>query len=180
MLRLVPLVALFLVTAAPAQETLRYDVAERTRALAFDPGRFFPERPRPAIAIRYLGDDVDMPVYTIAIRKGCVDTDQDDSEASLNCGQRLIARMLRAPFPGTPDRPRQRGYRLIGTLAQARPDSDDALRRGLDGAGLEWVEADVRQCPKAMAQLARLPELRFAAGVDFDRRLSEKIGRAHV
>lgn len=81
--------------------------------------------------------------------------------------------MIRAPFPGTPRRPRERGYRLIGTLEQARPDSDDALRRGLDDAGLEWVEADVRQCPKAVTQLATMGELRFATGIDFDRRLSE-------
>ncbi|KQM63156.1 MULTISPECIES: hypothetical protein [unclassified Sphingomonas] len=171
--RLVPIAALVLAPAAPApaQAPPGYDVAERTRALAFDPGRFFVERPQPAMAIRYLGDDYAMPVYAIAVRKGCVDT--DDGDARLTCGQRLIARMVRAPFSGTPRRPRERGYRLIGTLARAHPDSDDALRQGLDAAGLDWVEADVRQCPKAMAQLATLPDQRFAAGIDFDRRLSE-------
>lgn len=175
MTRLAPLTTLLLALAAPApaQAPPGYDVAERTRTLAFDPGRFFPEQLQPAIAIRYLGDDRAVPVYAIAIRKGCVDTDVDDTR--LTCGQRLIARMVRAPFPGMPGRPRERGYRLIGTLAQAHPDSDDALRRGLDAAGLDWVEADVRQCPKAMAQLATLPDLRFAAGIDFDRRLSEII-----
>ena len=180
MLRLAPLAALLAAATAPAQEPPRYDVAERTRVLAFDPGRFFAERPIPAIAIRYTGDDTAMPVYTIAVRKGCVDADHDGSEASLNCGQRLVARMLRAPFPGTPDRPRLRGYRLIGTLQQAKPSNDDALRRGLDAAGLEWVEADVRHCPKAMAQLATMGDLRFAAGIDFDRRLTEIVLHADM
>ncbi|WP_294319258.1 hypothetical protein [uncultured Sphingomonas sp.] len=172
MLRLAPLAALALTAPAFAQEALRYDVAERTRALAFDPGRFFADTPQPAIAIRYVGDDRSVPVYAIAVRHGCR-TDPGTVDGDLDCGQRLIARMLRAPFPGTPRRPRERGYRLIRTLEQGRPDSDEALRRQLDGVGLEWVEADVRRCPKAMAQLATIGELRFATGIDFDRRLSE-------
>lgn len=177
MLRLVPF-ALALAAPAFAQEAPRYDVAERTRAFAFDPARFFAERPDPAIAIRYVGDDRSVPVYAIAVRRGCIDSDR--GEARLECGQRLIARMVRAPFPGTPRRPRERGYRLIRTLEQSRPDNDDALRRGLDGAGLEWMEADVRQCPKAMAQLATMGELRFATGIDFDRRLPEIVLHADI
>lgn len=172
MTRLAPLAAILVAVATPAmaQDAPGYDVAERTRVLAFDPGRFFAERLRPAIAISYRGDDTGMPVYTIAVRKGCVVGGQPDPD--LDCGQRLIARMLRAPFPGTPRRPRERGYRLIGTLKQAGTGNDDALRQGLDKAGLEWVEADVRQCTPAMAQLATLPDLHFAAGIDFDQRLA--------
>lgn len=169
MLRLAPL-ALLVAATAPAQEPPRYDVAERTRALAFDPTRFFPERPRPAMAIRYVGDDAG-PVYAIAVRQGCIDSDVGEDRP--DCGQRLTARMIRAPFPGTPRRPRERGQRLIVTLQQADPASDDALRRGLDAAGLEWVEADVRQCPRAMAQMATIGELRFATGIGFDRRMPE-------
>ncbi|KQM23870.1 MULTISPECIES: hypothetical protein [unclassified Sphingomonas] len=174
MLRLAPLAALAIAAPAPAQDAPRYDVAERTRVLAFDPARFFADTPKPAIAIRYVGDDRRVPIYAIAVRRGCR-TDPGSVDADLDCGQRLIARMLRAPFPGQPDRPRLRGYRLIGTLEQRRVASDDELRRGLDGAGLEWVEADVRRCPKAMAHLATMGTLRFAAGIDFDRRLPEII-----
>jgi hypothetical protein len=148
-----------------------YDFRERTRALAFDPARFFPERPEPAMSVRYLGDDYGFPVYALAVRRGCIDADQ--GEARRTCGERLVVRMVRSPFEGKPPRPRARGQRLFATIAQSKPQNDDALLRSLDGAGLEWLEADVRRCPTAMAHLATGRDLKFSPAMDQAGQLAE-------
>lgn len=158
---------LFLGLAAPlaSQDSIpSYDFRERTRVLAFDPSRFFPERSVPAISVRYLGDDYAYPVYTIAVRKGCVGDDQ--GEARRTCGERLVARMVRSSFPGTPPRARARGQRLFAAIARSQPQSDEALLRLLDNAELEWLEADVRQCSSAMAHLATGRDVRFSSIID--------------
>lgn len=141
-----------------------YDFQERTRALAFDPARFFDDRPEPAISIRYLGDDYGYPVYAIAVHKGCTEADQ--GEARRTCGARITARMVRAPFEGEPPRPRARGQKLFAMIARSAPRNDDALLRVLDTARLEWFEADVGACPTAMAQLAASRDLKFSAALD--------------
>jgi hypothetical protein len=167
MIRRACIAALLLGLVAPsaAQDAPpSYDYRERTRALAFDPARFFPERSHPAISVRYLGDDHAFPVYAIAVRKGCVDTDQ--GEARRTCGERLVARMVRSPFEGKPPRPRARGQRLFATIAQSMPQNDDALLRLLDNTGLEWLEADVGKCPAAMAHLATGRDLKFSPAMD--------------
>jgi hypothetical protein len=149
------------VTPLAAQDSdPSYDFRERTRLLAFDPGRFFAERFEPAMSVRYLGDDYAYPVYTIAVRKGC--TLDDKNEARRTCGERLTARMVRSSFQGIPPRLRARGQRLFGAIAKAAPQSDEALLQLLDSAELEWLEADVRQCPAAMAHLATGQDLRFS------------------
>lgn len=154
-----------LVAPSAAQDVRpSYDFRERTRALAFDPARFFSERFEPAMSVRYLGDDYGYPVYAIAVRKGCIDADQ--GEARRTCGERLIARMVRSPFEGEPARPRARGQRLFATIARLQPQSDDALLRLLDNTGLEWLEADIRECPAAMAHLATGRDLRFSSAID--------------
>jgi len=152
-----------LVTPAAAQDVqLPYSFSERTRDLAFDPARFFPERAQAALSIRYLGDDYGFPVYAIAVRKGC--TDADEGVARQTCGGRLTARMVRSPYKGDPVRPRARGRLLMTSLGQPRNDED--LTRALDAAGLEWLEADVRECPSAMAHLATVRELKFSPSID--------------
>jgi hypothetical protein len=154
-----------LITPLAAQDSAStYDFRERTRVLAFDPGRFFPESSGPAMSVRYLGDDYAYPVYTIAVRKGC--TRDDQGEARRTCGERLVARMVRSSFQGTPPRPRARGQRLFGMIARDEPQNDEALVRLLDNAELEWLEADVRQCPAAMAHLATGRDLRFSPITD--------------
>jgi hypothetical protein len=166
--------ALILGLVAPlaAQTVLPpYDYRERTRALAFDPVRFFPKLPEPAMSIRYLGDDYGYPVYAIAVRRGCTDADQ--GEARRTCGERLTARMVRSPFKGKPPRPRARGQQLFATIAQARPQNDDALLQALDNAGLVWLEADVRKCPAAMAHLATGQDLKFSPATDQTRQPTE-------
>ncbi|OAN61988.1 hypothetical protein A7X12_23190 [Sphingomonas sp. TDK1] len=165
--------ALVLGQAAPlaAQDAPRaYDFQERTRALAFDPVRFFPERSEPAMAVRYLGDDYGFPVYAIAVRRGC--TDADLGEARRTCGDRLIARMVRSPYVGKPPRARVRGQRLFAMIAKSPPQSDDALLRLLDKAGLEWLEADIRKCPTAMAHLATGQDLRFSSVLNQTRQMA--------
>lgn len=116
------------------------------------------------MSVRYLGDDYAYRVYTIAVRKGC--TRDDKGEARRTCGERLVARMVRASFQGTPSRPRARGQRLFGAIARAEPKSDEALLKLLDDAELEWLEADVRQCSAAMAHLATGGDLRFSSNID--------------
>lgn len=141
-----------------------YDFRERTRALAFDPTRLFPEHSEPAMSVRYLGDDYAYPVYTIAVRKGC--TGDDRGEARRTCGERLTARMVRSSYQGIPQRARARGQRLFGLIARAQPQSDESLIRLLDNAELEWLEADVRQCAPAMTHLATGRDLRFSSIID--------------
>lgn len=154
-----------LVTPLTAQDSVpNYDFRERIHVLAFNPDRFFPERFGLAMSARYLGDDYGYPVYTIAVRKGC--TRDDQGEARLTCGERLIARMVRSPFQGTPPRPRARGQRLFGAIAQYEPQNDEALLKLLDNAEMEWLEADVRQCSAAMAHLATVRDLRFSSIID--------------
>lgn len=148
-----------------------YDFRERTRALAFDPSRFFPERPEPAISVRYLGDDYGYPVYALAVRKGCTPADQ--GEARRTCGEQLTARMVRSPFEGKPPRPRARGQRLFATLGQSQPRSDGALSQALDAARLEWLEADIRKCPAAMAHLATGRNLGFSPAIEPTGQLGE-------
>lgn len=158
-------IMLAIAAAAPAQDAgPAYDYRERTRAMAFDPARFFGERPRPYMSIRYMGDDYGYPVYAIAVAKGCTDT--DIGEARRTCGDRLTARMVRAPFAGEPPRPRARGQRLFGMIATEAPGDEAALLRTLDKAGLEWLEADVRSCPAAMAHLATGRTLAFSPVLD--------------
>lgn len=156
--------ALTLGIVAPlaAQNASRtYDFQERTRTLAFDPARFFPEGFELAMSVRYLGDDYGYPVYAVAVHKGC--TADDRGEARRTCGERLTARMVRSPYEGKPPRPRARGQRLFAMIAQSKPQSDDALLPLLDKAGLEWREADIRKCPTAMAHLRSGQDLRFSA-----------------
>ncbi len=148
-----------------------YDFRERTRALAFDPTRFFPERSEPAMSVKYLGDDYGFPVYAIAVRRGCTDADQ--GEARRTCGERLIARMVRSPFEGKPPRARARGQRLFATIAQSGPQNDGALLRLLDNTGLEWLEADVRKCPTAMAHLPTGRDLKFSPALNQTGQLQE-------
>jgi hypothetical protein len=154
-----------LVTPLAAQDPVpSYDFRERTRALAFDPGRFFPERSQSVMSVRYLGDDYAYPVYAIAVRKGC--TREDQGTARQTCGERLTARMVRSTFQGIPPRPRARGQRLFGAIAREQPKSDEALLRLLDKGELEWLEADVLQCPPAMAHLATSRDLQFSPVID--------------
>lgn len=167
MLRLVPLAALFLAASVPAQEPPRYDFRERTRVLAFDPGRFFANTPEPMIAIRSTGDTFGLPLHAIALRPGC--NPADPAAPRVDCSRRIVARMVRAIRPAAPTERHLRGQRLFNTLEQAHPGDDAALRRALDTAQLEWVEADVRQCAPAMARLATLQDLRFVTDLDLDR-----------
>lgn len=136
-----------------------YDFRERTRALAFDPGTFFQGHPKPWMSVVYSGDDYGFPVYSIAIRKGC--TRDDVGEARRACGNRLTARMVRAPFQGTPHRPRYRGQALFGALNGKAIADDTGLRTALSQYGLEWLEADVTQCAPAMDLLGKTGGLSF-------------------
>lgn len=137
-----------------------YDFGERTRQLAFDPARFFESAPADSLFMQivYSGDDYGFPVYSIAVRKGC--TESDTGEARRTCGDRMIARMVRAPFDGIPERPRWRGAKLFGALAEQDIADDRQLAAALDSQRLEWLEADIGTCEAGLAHLG-------ASDVDF-------------
>ncbi|VVT18421.1 hypothetical protein [Erythrobacter sp. EC-HK427] len=164
-----PLIALllFAVTSASSFPALaqddasHYDYRQRTRELAFDPQRFFPERPEPWMEIVYSGDDYGYPVYSIGILLGC--TSEDVGEARRGCGSRMIARMVRAPFNGEPPRPRNRGQALFGFLYESGVSDDASLREALGRYRLEWLETDVSECGPAMAMMEANPALSFFA-----------------
>jgi hypothetical protein len=137
-----------------------------TRQLAFDPARFFTDSTiEPLIAIRYTGDDYGYPVYSIAVRRGC--TTEDHGEARKTCFNRLTARMVRAPGIG-PKEGEGRGRRIAGAKVFARlydlaPQDEVQLRAGIDGLGLDWLEADVSACPAALAHLKTAESMSFFA-----------------
>lgn len=173
------LVALSLITAAAtispataegatkAEEAMSVDaIRSATRQLAFDPGRFFPERySDPLIEIRYTGDDYGYPVYAIAVDRGC--TSQDIGEARKTCFGRLTARMVRAPGIGPAEGEgrsrRQAGAKIFVQLQHIAPRDEAQLRKSIDALGLEWLEADVNACPAAMAHLETDGDIGFFA-----------------
>ncbi|MDF7775027.1 hypothetical protein P1X14_07205 [Sphingomonas sp. AOB5] len=138
-------------------------VHREVAAIAFDPARFFETDSefRDLIRIRYVGDDRNWPVYSIVIRDAC------NGRPAEQCSQGRIARMVRAPVPPQgAERPRWRGSALVIGLTGKGIRSRSDLVNALDGARLDWVEADLTTCPGAMAQLAKardaqwvLPEL---------------------
>ncbi|WP_435417182.1 hypothetical protein WAB17_09850 [Parerythrobacter aurantius] len=137
------------------EPAVAYDYRERTRQIAFDPGRFFDggSAQPPYMSIIYSGDDYGYPVYSIAVRKGC--TSRDTGDARKTCGKRMVARMVRSPGDGETERPRWRGAKLFAALAKQNPTDDDQLVAALDGYGLEWLEADIGACRSALDHLAR-------------------------
>lgn len=141
-------------TDLPAQP----DVRALVQQIAFDPATYFPSpyiRDRSVVRITYTGDDYGWPVYAIAIAEGCVD---GETVPRNNCASRLRARMVRAPGALGASRPRQAGSQLVSRVKEAGATSAEEVRHALRGAGLEWLEADVRECPDALAVLSRSAE----------------------
>lgn len=134
------------------------DVRAIVEQVAFDPAAYFPSRyirDRSIVRIAYTGDDDAWPVFSIAIAAGCVDAETIPQN---NCASRLRARMVRAPGALGADRPRAAGAQLVSRVRETGATSADEVRQALSDIGLEWVEADVRACPGAMAVLARSAE----------------------
>jgi hypothetical protein len=133
-------------------------VKRTVETLAFDPSTFFRWSWADKVRIRYRGDDWGWPVYSIAIQDGC----EDENAPRPACTQRRIARMVRAPLgPRGSERPRWRGMDLIERIFRSGARGDQAVRKQLDKAGLEWLEADLQACPGAMAALARADAARW-------------------
>lgn len=126
--------------------------------LAFDPATYFPSRyvrDRSIVRITYTGDDYGWPVFSIAIAAGCVD---GETIPQNNCASRLRARMVRAPGALSVSRPRVAGAQLVSRVRETGATSPEEVRQALSGIDLEWVEADVRACPGAIATLGRSAE----------------------
>jgi len=142
---------------------IEFDYRERTRELAFDPNRFFPERIRDLhISVVYMGDDYNYPVYAFGVRLGCVSADK--GEARKSCWNNRVARMVRSPWPADadkPERPRWRGTRLFDELSRRAVQDDLSLAKALSDVGTQWLEADLATCPTALAKLETFREIDF-------------------
>jgi hypothetical protein len=117
---------------------------EEVAALAFDPNKLFDGRAggTDVVTVAYAGDDFGWPVFSMAIRRSCLEREK----MGPHCTWRRVARMVRSPAPPDLRRPRQRGSLLMARMLR----SDGPTRLGLDRAGLEWVEADLDSCPGAI------------------------------
>jgi hypothetical protein len=131
----------------------REHVTDLVRQVAFDPQAYFPNRS--IIRIAYTGDDYGWPVYSIAIAEGCI---AGENRSRDNCDSRLRARMVRAPAVPQAMRPRLAGLDLASRVTETGAVSTEQVRLALRDMDLEWVEADLRACPGAVATLARSAE----------------------
>lgn len=135
------------------------DLAEAVRELAFDPDKLFLDKRDlgPWITIAYTGDDYGWPVYSISVFHGC----HSEEPRTDQCYDALRARMVRAPAPPDLNRPRDRGRTLIWELFDELKSQDEDLPTALSKRGLEWKEADLRQCPGAISVLAKSEEMHW-------------------
>jgi hypothetical protein len=126
-------------------------------ALAFDPKKLFgaKEFGRNNVTIAYKGDEFGWPVFSIAVRRGCL----AEEKMGRHCGTRRIARMVRAPAPANLMRPRQRSWYLMQNVLR----SNGPVRAALDSAKLEWVEASLDNCPGATAKFEEGGSIRWVA-----------------
>lgn len=127
--------------------------------LAFDPARY--DQPSPSVSIRYLGDDHAYPVYAIAINRKCRGTRE--------CRPAIMARMVRSPNFKTAQRPRWAGMAVVRHVQKAEATTREAVAAALDTAGLEWLEADLSNCPGGAAILADLSSMTWARPVEMSR-----------
>ncbi|WAC48204.1 hypothetical protein OVA03_16165 [Asticcacaulis sp. SL142] len=139
------------VTASASAETPNpmFETRDVVSALAFDPSKFFQEENgQDLVRFAYRGDDYGWPVYSIAIRNGCL------NERTKECHMGRRARMVRAPVIEKMERPRWRGTALIGKVSAQKPANPYETAKVLDTVGMEWMEADLVTCPGAMEVLA--------------------------
>jgi hypothetical protein len=157
--------AILLPTVSEAHQDVRQSDSlvrrDRVKELAFDPDKFFVSKfnQTPAITIAYTGDDYAWPVYSIAVWFGC----REDAKKR-PCNSRT-ARMVRAPASLDEERLRHRGSRLIGNLKGGQATTDLAMREQLDGAGLDWLEADLASCSAASALIEQAGSLNWVPDV---------------
>lgn len=161
---LLPVTAVILSGLFPTEEaqdplsSARPDVRAIVQDVAFDPATYFPSphiKDRSVVRITYTGDDYGWPVYSIAIAEGCVD---GETIPRNNCASRVRARMVRAPGVHGATRLRQAGAQLVSRVEETGATSVEEVRQALREIGLDWLEADVRACPEALAALARSAE----------------------
>ncbi|HLL59687.1 MAG TPA: hypothetical protein VK391_07350, partial [Allosphingosinicella sp.] len=86
-------------------------------AFAFDPKKLFGAREfgRNTVTIAYRGDEFGWPVFSMAVRRGCL----AEEKMGPHCGTRRIARMVRAPAPPNLERPRQRSWYLMQDMLRS-------------------------------------------------------------
>lgn len=138
-----------------ASPTDQPSITAMVRQVAFDPATYFPSpyiRDQSVVRIAYTGDDYGWPVYSIAIAAGCIHGETNPRD---DCGPRLRARMVRAPGFEVATRPRRAGADLISRITDTNAASLEDVREAVSDSGLDWLEADVRACPNALATLAR-------------------------
>lgn len=148
---------------AVAQSSWR-EITSILTTLAFNPDKLF-ETEGDRITIAYGGADTNGPVYALAVQPGCLPHETRGPA----CASRLTARMVRAPAPADLVRTRQRGALLQQRLRDRQATSADQIAQALAPAGVEWLEADLNQCPAATAVLARSNDAEWVPKELYDR-----------
>jgi hypothetical protein len=126
-------------------------------AAGFNPATFFSSRAAhdPSVIRIFHGDQFGRPIYAIAVRQECLEV----QSLLAGCRQQLVARMARAPLPSPHSTPRDRAIQLARRLIARRATSQVQVRAALSSMALEWMEADLRNCPGAMERLERIQGL---------------------
>ena len=146
-----------LTLAATARADEIEQVGPAIAAAAFEPSTFFsadPDRDRSVLRIVHL-DQYGRPIYSIAIHEGCF-VNKGWSE---QCGNRLVARMVRAPAPFKNADLRNRSIDLAKRLVRRNATTHKTIRSALPSLDLEWMEADLHTCPGFDEQLASAANL---------------------
>ena len=122
--------------------------------VAFDTDRYF-QGNKASISIVYTGDDYNWPVYGIGIVRGCA---HPDVLPLAQCREAWRARMVRVPQTGM-ESPRLAAARFVRRLADAGANTREAMDEAVMGAGLQWLEADIKTCPGAEDHIAKATQL---------------------
>lgn len=158
---------------AAAQGTWR-EVTAILTTLAFDPEKLF-ETEGDRITVAYGGADMNGPVFALAVQHGCL----SHEARSPACGSRVTARMVRAPDAGS-DRPRARGALLQQRLRDRQATTASQIAENLGPAGVQWLEADLGQCPAAAAILARSNDAEWVPKELYDREKADVVIVTHA
>lgn len=122
--------------------------------VAFDTDRFFQSK-KASIGIVYTGDDYNWPVYGIGIVRGCTFPDVLPLE---QCRGAWRARMVRVPQTDM-ESPRLAAARFVRRLADEGAHTLEAMDEAVIGAGLQWLEADIKTCPGAEDHIAKVTQI---------------------
>ena len=139
-----------------------FRVRDTLTDMAFDPLTYFPSdeyRDYPTIRILYTAHDYRWPVYAIAVFEGCIYAEGEAKtlESKNACRSNFRARVVRLKDADNPDTKRRYVARdFIDSLVANGASSRSAIRSRLNKSDIEWLEADLNECPSASQALSML------------------------